>query len=57
MLTETEPPTKTMYGLDLAHLHTYVAGMELGLHVGPITIGALEVSDLGSLASVCIPFP
>ena len=37
--------------------YTYVACMDLSFHVGPITIGTGEVSDLGSLATVWIPFP
>jgi len=49
-----------MQGLDLTPhptptCNTYVADMQLGLHLGPLTIGAGAVS--GSVACLWVPFP
>ena len=50
-LTETEPPTREHAGLGLA----YVAGVQLGLHPSPLTMGVGTVSD--SVACLWILFP
>ena len=53
-LTETESPTKEMQGLDLGPC-TFVADVQLGLNVGPLTTGVEAVSD--SVACHWIPSP
>jgi hypothetical protein len=42
-LTETEPPTKEHAGADPTN--TLVADVQLGLHLGLLTIGAEATSD------------
>ena len=37
------------------HTHTFVADVQLGLHVGPLTVGTRAVSD--PIASHWIPIP
>jgi hypothetical protein len=45
-LTETEAPTKEYQGLDLAPpTPTFVADVQLGLHAGPLKIGAGAIAD------------
>jgi hypothetical protein len=36
--------------------YTYIADMQLGINVGPPTIGMRAVSDLDSVACFCNPF-
>ena len=47
-LIETEPPTKEHVGAGGPYI--FVADVQLGLHMGPLTSGAGAVSDLDTVA-------
>jgi hypothetical protein len=52
-LSEIGPSTKSTHQLDLGLPHSYVADVQLSLHVSPSTTGAEAISD----SVVCLRIP